>query len=266
MVTLATKNKFSIIFSNNVGRIWCDYILANNLIAEKWFAKIKHLKNIPIDPIESELEDLSNLQEIYESFCKEHNIEIKKFDNIKQQSVLNELHKIYEDNHEKLSRINSKLLYKFHHAIHSAEVSYTNRKNITVGWGTKEGPLIETFNCNPYYAEELEQNNLYLRWAELGKTPLHYWRNKEPSNQVRINELCKPHTTLRAQFNVCLESFKPKTFDQNFVEWFAPYKDTWLKHHKIAKWNEIDEYSAVLLAHADHKINLSGKTFIKIVI
>ena len=189
-----------------------------------------------------------------------------QFENIKDQTVLNELHKLYENNHDKLSRINSKILYKFHQAIHSAEESGTNRKNITVAWGTKEGPLAEQFNCNPYYAEELKQNNLYLRWTELGKTPLTYWQNNEPSNQTRINELCKPHTTLRAQFNICLEDFKPKTLDQNFVEWFAQYKDAWLKHHKIAKWDGIDEYSAVLLAHADHKINLSGKTFVKIVI
>ena len=263
VVTLVTKNKFSIIFSEKTS---CDYTLADNLIAEKWFAKIKHLKNIPIDPIESKLENLSNLQEIYEDFCKENQIKIKQFENIKDQSVLNELHKLYEDNHDKLSRINSKILYKFHQAIHSAEESGTNRKNITVAWGTKEGPLAEQFNCNPYYAEELKQNNLYLRWTELGKTPLTYWQNNEPSNQTRINELCKPHTTLRAQFNICLEDFKPKTLDQNFVEWFAQYKDAWLKHHKIAKWDGIDEYSAVLLAHADHKINLSGKTFVKIVI
>ena len=96
--------------------------------------------------------------------------------------------------------------------------------------------------------------------------PLQYWQNNEPSNQARINELCKPHTTLRAQFNICLEDFKPKTFDQNFIKWFAQYKDAWTKHYKISKWDSIDEYSAVLLAHADHKINLSGKTFVKIVI
>ena len=263
VVTLAIKNKFSIIFSEETS---CDYILADNLIAEKWFAKIKHLKNIPIDPIESKLENLSNLQEIYEDFCKENQIEIKQFENIKDQNVLNELHKLYEDNHDKLSRINSKILYKFHHAIHSAEEGGADRKNITVAWGTKEGLLAEQFNCNPYYAEELKQNNIYLRWAELGKTPLKYWQNNEPSNQARINELCKPHTTLRAQFNICLKDFKPKTFDQNFVEWFAQYKDAWLKHHKIANWDGIDEYSAVLLAHTDHKINLSGKTFVKIVI
>jgi hypothetical protein len=261
------KNRFQIIFFDGKQDISCDYELADNIIAKKWFKKIKHLKNIPIDPIESNIEDLSNLQEIYESFCKEHNINIKKFDNIKQQSVLNELHKIYEDNHEKLSKTNNKILYRFHHAIHRAEHNVKITKNkIIVSWGTNEGPLNELFDCNPYYENTLKKNNLYLMWSELGKTPYTYWRNNEPSNQDRINELCKPHIIFRAQFFINFNTINPESFDQKFVEWFAPYKDAWLKHYKLPKWNEIDEYSAPILALALHNVNLQNAKFKKIIV
>ena len=50
----------------------------------------------------------------------------------------------------------------------------------------------------------IEKNNIYLPWAELGKKPVRYYTDKEPSDQKRINQLCKPHKTLRAKFFISL--------------------------------------------------------------
>jgi len=52
---------------------------------------------------------------------------------------------------------NNSILYKFHHSIHYNEHGNIteNKKNITIGWGTKEGPLTEIFSCNNYYDQSL---------------------------------------------------------------------------------------------------------------
>ena len=46
------NNTFKLIFKNqNNQEIDCNYILHDTVIADKWFKKIKHLKNITIDSI-----------------------------------------------------------------------------------------------------------------------------------------------------------------------------------------------------------------------
>ena len=53
------NNKFKIILTDkNNQLVDIDYTINNTLLAEKWFRKIKHLQNIPIDPIESATENV----------------------------------------------------------------------------------------------------------------------------------------------------------------------------------------------------------------
>ena len=59
------KNNFKIIFKNkNQQEIELDYQTHDSILASKWFKKIKHLKNIDIDDVESQQEDVSNLKKI----------------------------------------------------------------------------------------------------------------------------------------------------------------------------------------------------------
>jgi len=268
-VSLAMKNNFKIIFyDKNNKEVDLDYQLHDSLVASKWFKKIKHLKNIPIDGIESELEDVNDLQKIYNELCLFAGIQPKIFSKV-DQALLNDLHKLYEDLHDVLSKKeNNSILYKFHHSIHYNEHGNIteNKKNITIGWGTKEGPLTEIFSCNNYYDQSLIKNNIYLPWTELGKKPLDYWKNKEPNDQLRINQLCRPHTTLRSKFFISCKDIIPKVLDFKFIKWFDQYKENWLAHHNILKWDEIDEYSAPLLAIANHKEDITNLKFLKILI
>lgn len=263
---LVIKNKsFKIVFKNNESQeIDVDYRLYDSIVAEKWFKKINHLKNVPIDNVESGRTDLTNLQKIYEEFCIFADIRPISFKNI-DQSLLNSLHEIYEKNHSILSKKqNNSILYKFHHAIHYHERNKKDLTNIDIGWGIKEGPLTEIFNCNDYYENDIKKNNIYLPWSELGKKPWDYWENKEPENQQRINELCKPHITFRAQFFIASKNVIPE-ISTAFEEWFKKYKEKWIAHHNIKKWDEIDEKSAPLLAVTKYKEDLSSLIFHKFI-
>ena len=263
------KNNIKIIFKDsNNQEIDLDYQVYDSIIASKWLNKIKHLKNINIDKIESQQEDVSDLRVIYKEFCFLAGIQPKIFHSI-DQPLLNDFHKLYEDFHEVLSKKpNNSVLYKFHHSIHHNETIDKNEhtKYITVGWGTKEGPLTEKFICNNYYETKLKKNNIYLPWTELGKKPLIYWKDKELNDQKRINQLCKPHITLRAKFFIPLNDIFPDVLPTEFKEWFEKYEKSWLSHNSITRWNEIDEYCAPLLAIASHSEDMSNLSFVKILI
>ena len=258
------NKKFTITFKNNNVHFDVDYILNDSLLAEKWFTKIKHLRNIPIDKVESGLADVSDLNSIYLDFCEFAKIPSEQIHTI-DQALCNKLHQIYEDHHSRLSKLpDNKILYRFHHAIHFQEQNSSELKMIKVGWGTNEGPLTHQFNCYDYYEDRIKKNNLYLPWSELGKTPLTYWRDKEPNDQLRFNQLVKPHTTFRAKFAVAMDDSDPVDLDPEFTEWFHNFKESWLDKHGIQKWDKLDEYSAPLLAITNDNTDLSQAEFISI--
>jgi len=225
-----------------------DYVIADNAVAALWANKIKHLRRVDVDPIETSGFRFDSLESYHRKFCKEADIPYRELD-YDQQSVLNYLHELYEKNHEVLSKkSNSQFLYVFHHAIHDKEIKNRKETKHYVGWGIKEGPLTTMYKCNEFYADQLEKNNLYLPWSELGKTPLAYYKNKEPSSLDRFIELGKPHITLRPRFMICRQDEGVKKFDDGFKNWFAMLSQGWLSHYGIEQWRETDEFSGVLLA------------------
>jgi hypothetical protein len=135
-----------------------------------------------------------------------------------------------------------------------------------VGWGKYEGILTNQYKCYDFYEDRIIKNNIYLPWAELGKTPRTYWKNKEPNNQNRFNTLAKPHTTFRAKFLIATIDKNPIQFDKDFIEWFDKYKQKWFEHHNIKKWDSVNEDSAPLLATTDYKGSFEGLKFKKIII
>lgn len=259
------KNNFKLILRNSEDKQFdIDYKLHDSLLAGKWFKKIKHLRHVPIDPVESEVIDVSDIQNIYKDFCKFANLEpitIKSLD----QSTLNRLHKIYEEQHDALSRLNNnEILYKFHHSIHYSEDISKSKSKMPVGWGINEGPLTEQFDCYSYYDDEVRKNNMYLPWAELGKTPFQYYTDNEPDNQRRMLELCKPHTTFRAKFFIGLSDITPSEFPLGFLKWFDQYKEAWYKKYNLEEYSKKHEHSAPILAHTTSKQDLTGSKFVKL--
>lgn len=266
-ISVTMNRRFKILFTLQDSKEHVvNYTLNNTLLAQKWFDKIKHLRNIPIDETISQLDDVSDIAGIYKELCSVADIEPIRFDNI-DQDLFNKLHQIYEDNHDRVAAMqDNRILYKFHQAIHYNEVLGRNRpkRHIVVGWGVKEGPLTHKFNCGDYNDDHIRRNNLYLQWSELGKTPLEYWRNQEPNDQARFNTLAKPHITFRAKFSIALEDRRPSDLDPKFLEWFDQYKEKWLAHHGVQKWDKIDEYCSPLLASTEDTIDLSTARFHRI--
>ena len=260
------KNNFKIIFQNKEKQVFdVDYTLNDTVVADKWFNKIKHLRFVPIDKTESEQVDLSNIKQIYLDFCKFAELEPIELEQI-DQDVLNQLHKIYETSHQHVSKKkNNDILYKFHHAVHYHETNDHVQTKINVGWGVKEGLLTENFLCNSHYEPTIKANNIYLSWAELGKRPMDYWKDKEPNSKTRFEELAKPHITLRAKFFIAQNDIMPKKLEDTFLKWFDPYKESWLNKYNLNKWDEIDEHSAPLLATTVQTMELDHCKFVKIV-
>lgn len=265
MAISVTMNKhFKILFTLQDNKTHAvNYTLNNTVLAQKWFDKIKHLRHINVDKTISNLDDLSDLAGLYKQFCDFAEIEHFPFETIDQE-LCNRLHHIYEKNHDRISRMaDNSILYRFHQAIHCKEDtgSIKPTKKIVVGWGVKEGPLTHRFNCGDFNGQSIVRNNLYLKWSELGKTPLGYWEDKEPNDQARFNELAKPHITFRAKFSIALEDRRPSDLDPAFIKWFDQYKEKWLAHHGVQKWDEIDEYCSPLLASTVDKVDLLTARF-----
>ena len=266
---LGMKNKFKVIFEDKNNKSFdVDYILNDTVIAEKWFHMIKHLHRIPIDPVESGQVDCTNLKDLSKKFCAYAGIDIPEIDFADiTQKELNALHRIYEDNHDRLSRLkNNAILYQFHIAIHHSEQPTAPRDKIKVGWGVKDGPLKEKIDCNEYFEPTIKKNFLYATESELGKTPYQYWANGEPADETRFNQLCKPHITLRAKFHISLVDIDPIGFKKDFIDWFSNYSKSWLAKYRLPMWRPIDEQCAPLLAHTDYKGDLEGLKFKKIII
>jgi len=240
--------KLKIVFNNNNKKQELLYNIVLNPVSERWIKKIKHLSKIKHSPIETtDVSFVQDITNIHRKFCEFAGIEHNSID-YKDQQSLNLLHELYVSNHARLSMIkNNDIMYKFHNAIH--ELEKKNRDvRFYIGWGTKEGPLEEKFNCNEFYAETFIKNNLYLPWTELGKTPLDYYNNNEPTDLNRFCELSKPHITLRAKFMIALKDFDPPKLSAEFQQWFAQFRTPWLEHYNIRDWRARDEYLGVLLA------------------
>ena len=256
-----TANSFKIILKDqDDNEIDLDYKLHDSLLAEKWAKTLNHLKRVPIDPIESKVKKVTDLKNIYSEFCKFSELEPVDIEPL-DQNKLNQLHEIYERHHERLCKIkNHEVIYKFHHCIHYHED--VNKKKMGgrtyVSWGKREGPLTTRYDCYKFYENTIFKNNIYLPWAELGKTPQVYWRNKEPNNQCRFNELAVPHVTFRAKFFIALHDYIPPPLDPKFVQWFDQFKEEWFAHHGVDKWDNIHEHSAPLLATTDCPSDLRG--------
>lgn len=263
-----TSKKFKIFFTDSENnKIDVDYVLDDNVVAQKWFAKIKHLHKIPINRSESNMTEENDLANAYFEFCKYAGIDTEQFDfENSTQAERNQLHDLYEFHHDRLTGTDGNdALYRFHKAIHRKDINIFERvSGHYISWGIKEGPLTEKFLCNPFYAPEIKKNHIYAPESELGKTPHQFWEHNELGDQQRFNRVSKPHITLRARFHIAEADQQPKEFSQEFIDWFEQFKTGWFEAHNITEWRPIDEQTGVLVGHTDCKLDLHNMHFYSI--
>jgi len=274
-------NKLRLIFKNTKSQSESiDYTLADNVVAAKWIKKIKHLQNVKPSSIFTPGRPIINLvvrnqtradilKNLHKEYCKFADIACVELDYDNKLS-LDLLSDLYQENFERLkTQKNNDIIYQFIATI-GAHRKYDTEGGDCLGckqcinclyhidWGPQAGLLEEEFLCNPYYADKMLKNNLYLPHASRGKKPLQYFRDQNPANLEKILESATPHNMLKGGFAICQVEKHVEKLPEEFETWFHPFKDAWLNHYNLKDWQPCDEFSAVLLAECnDRSLNIA---------
>lgn len=164
------------------------------------------------------------------------------------QDYLNFLHQIYEKNYD-----GDPKWLDFHEHIHLCEKSLSIHvhQRLHIDWREKAGILEKTFDPDwlATATTQIKAGDVFVEWAELGKTPFMYWNNKEPNDIVRIKELCKPWLKLRPKIIVALEDHDYYKTSKEFDQWWQCYHDEWCQHWNISKWDVKDMFSKLVFGH-----------------
>lgn len=153
------------------------------------------------------------------------------------QSYFNDLHKIYEKNYN-----GNPLWLDFHETIHLCENfgKEKNRHFAFIDYREKSGPLEKPFNLDwlNYTTTNINEGDVFVRWAELGKTPYSYWEDQEPNDIARMCELSKPWLKLRAKLNISIANVDTlQRFQVNkFNSWWKDYEEKWCQHWGLPHW------------------------------
>jgi len=250
---LKIMKKLRIFWKNNE---YVDVELLDNPVADYYYNAIRRLKhcNLSFGPRENPLDrqiDLQSLLTKLEKLFSKFNITIdtKKI----EQNYLNELHDLYfkQYGHDN----NGDIWLEIHDTIHLIE-DFFNKENKSFIWfDYKEnaGPLIKKFDRNflRYSTKTFKKGMCYFSEHELGKNPLKYWLDGEPYDIENFVRISKPWLLLRPLLDVAFRDGERYKTDQeeNFIKWFEPMKDRWLKHYNLNNWNRQELDALIPVGH-----------------
>jgi len=187
-----------------------------------------------------------------------------------EQAYFNQLHRLYEIGYNG----NSDWL-DFHEHIHMCE-QYTKDKKpmMSLDYREKSGPLEQKFKSDwtEFMVNVLHPGDVYVPWAELGKSPYDYWADGEPNNLSRLCELAKPWLKLKPKICVAFEHIdKMENVRANeFDSWWSHYEKLWCQHWNISAWTVQNMHASTLIGRTDHvaiKNKLSQKIYpVKVVL
>jgi len=244
-------------FTTTAGVETLEYQLADNDIAKRWIRKIYHLQRVPLDRNTTSSETSYQPYDQYKNqldqiidwinLTTDHSITKQNFYN---QFDLCQLHDIYllmakdprYDIFENTYKFNT-LIHKCEHALRQDQLEVFN-----VSWGAQEGLLVEQFKEDPYqyYTSNVKAGNLYLYWAEQGKTPWDYYCAKDPDNLEHFLKTTIPHRQFSGFFKIQI-SDRGKSSNEFWI-WFEKYKTEFLKKWNLSDWSRINEDGAIELA------------------
>jgi hypothetical protein len=259
-----TNKLYLIVEDHNVNDQQLYYQLADNPIAKKWIKKIKHASKIPLDQFyTSKNEKNINQKEINLAISKD----IKTLNDIigyvydlkleYTQKDCNLLHAFTIDHQYEYDIKIRNIFHRLHRKIHLLENIFSNSiKNcLDVEWGEKGGPLT-TQHKQPlyqYYDLKLSAGNIYQQWAEFGKTPYTYWKNKDIDDEQHFLSTCKPHITFRPGFSLCINDITYEDFNEEFERWFDRYRQLWQKKYNVPDIASYGHGGILLATPVDNK-------------
>jgi hypothetical protein len=237
-----------IVFSNNTA---VDLILESTPLATVYQKIYKHLGHVTVPFCRWDHPFYCNtLEELVEQLilcagkvsvtvCRESCVN-------QDQDYFNGIHKVYENNYN-----GDPAWLNFHEHIHMCERWPVQQPTLTIDYREKAGLLERPFD--PDWLEnattEIKAGDVYVEWAELGKTPYRYWKDCEPDSITRMCELAKPWLTLRPKIVVALEDIDTLN-DVDipvFESWWKHHSKEWCQHWNLSSWSITDMRSVVRL-------------------
>ena len=162
---------------------------------------------------------------------------------VQDQNYFNAIHKIYEKNYN-----GDPAWLDFHEHIHLCEKEYEQRlKILHIDYREKSGVLEKPFDSNwlENATTKIKAGDVFVRWAELGKTPYSYWNNNEPNDMTRMRELIKPWLKLRPKILVALEDIDTLKNIKvvEFESWWAHHSEALCQYWKVPSWTTNNIFS-----------------------
>ena len=165
------------------------------------------------------------------------------------QSYLNAIHKIYETNYN-----GDPAWLDFHEHIHACEKRIkTSTKVLHIDYREKSGPLEKLFE--PEWSKntttKIRAGDVFVKWAELGKTPYGYWETNEPNDIERMRILIKPWLKLRPKIIVALEDIDTLADIKvsEFESWWSQYSKELCQHWARPSWTTHDIFAVSIFGH-----------------
>jgi hypothetical protein len=218
---------------------------------------VKHLGHVPLPfrswdhPYHRQVNTQTQLIEKLELYAKKLNIVVDKNKCLAQdQMYLNYLHRIYEQGYN-----GNPDWLDYHEHIHLCEnLSY--QSDLILYHRELSGPLAQPMDLEwlkiSTQQSQLQPGDLYLQWAELGKTPYQYWIDNEPDDKERLCSLAKPWVNLYSKLTVAFSNQTPIHNQTNFDLWWQSRSQEWCRHWNIDSWTLTDINSVIVIGKIDN--------------
>jgi hypothetical protein len=162
---------------------------------------------------------------------------------LQDQNYFNAIHKIYEINYR-----GEPAWLDFHEHIHACEKKVgIMPKVLHIDYREKSGILEKPLNLEwtTNATTKIKAGDVFVQWAELGKTPYGYWKNNEPNDITRMSELIKPWSKLRPKILVAMEDID--TLENikvdEFEAWWSQYSEALCQHWNKTRWTTYDIFA-----------------------
>ena len=202
----------------------------------------KHLQHLPIpfaplDYLPNLIKNKNYVIQLLTSSAHKLKIFIDS-DLLSDQHYINALHKVYEEEYD-----GNRIWLIFHEALHHLELINSNHpvnKVFFINYRELSGPFEVPFD-RKYINQSttfIPKGSCVVSWEELGKTPMRYWLDNEPADINRLCELAKPWTKLSPSIMIALEdvdTIPDQEKWKEFCNWFAPFKEEWMRRWNIDK-------------------------------